>query len=181
MSKSFAHSSKTNEWYTPSKYVDAAREAMGSIILDPASCQFANDNFVKADTYFTEHENGLEQEWFGTVFCNPPYGRGAKNKSSQELWTKKAIEEVESGRAEQVIILVNAVPDRRWFQPLFKYPICFVSPRIKFINEDGDTQASPPHGNVFVCICRKDDFTNIRVKKFEKEFSKFGQVVIPKY
>ena len=31
--------------------------------------------WIPADHHFTTADNALEQEWFGTVWCNPPYGR----------------------------------------------------------------------------------------------------------
>lgn len=73
-----ANNSKDDEWYTPEKYIEAARMVMGSIDLDPASNDFANET-VKAKTFFDEEQNGLEQKWFGNIWLNPPFGR-RKNK-----------------------------------------------------------------------------------------------------
>ena len=53
-------SSKTNEWYTPAKYIEAARKVMGGIDLDPATCELANKT-VKATKYHTKENNGLMQ------------------------------------------------------------------------------------------------------------------------
>ncbi len=68
------HLQDSPDWYTPSPYVEAARQVMGGIDLDPASSYHANLT-VKATTYYTKTENGLLQEWKGTVFLNPPGGQ----------------------------------------------------------------------------------------------------------
>ncbi|MFB6214860.1 MAG: hypothetical protein ABEI54_03225, partial [Candidatus Bipolaricaulia bacterium] len=53
------HLSLTNEHFTPPKIVEAARETMGGIDLDPASCAIANEKLVQAEKFFTEDDNGL--------------------------------------------------------------------------------------------------------------------------
>lgn len=42
------NSSQSNEWFTPARYVEAAREVLGSIDLDPASCE-AGNRIVQAE------------------------------------------------------------------------------------------------------------------------------------
>lgn len=61
------------DFYTDPRITDPAREAMGSIDLDPASCRDAND-VIRAARYYGFHDNGLLHEWHGNVWCNPPYG-----------------------------------------------------------------------------------------------------------
>lgn len=55
-------SSGTFEYYTPDLWVNAARNVMAGIELDPASSLTANLT-VKADRYFDEETNGLSLPW----------------------------------------------------------------------------------------------------------------------
>src|SRR5216683_7000971 len=104
---------KSNEWYTPARYIEAAREVMGSIDLDPASCELANRT-VKATRFYTQRENGLAQDWHGRVWLNPPYGK-INNKSLIALFISKLVGEYESGNIEQAVLLCDCDPDTAWF------------------------------------------------------------------
>jgi hypothetical protein len=61
-----------NEYLTPPKYIEAARDVLGTIDLDPASCHEGQVN-VRAAQYFTKEEDGLQQQWHGRVFLNPTW------------------------------------------------------------------------------------------------------------
>src|SRR5262249_39931176 len=123
----------SNEWYTPSRYIDAARSVMGSIDLDPASCELAN-SLVKATTYYSQADDGLHLPWHGNVWLNPPYSpdrsKAAKKRSLIALWINKLIAEYTHGKVEQAILLCTAYAEGSWFQPLWNYPICFANHKL---------------------------------------------------
>lgn len=126
----FAFSSASNEWFTPEPILVFARWLMGSIDLDPASCAEANER-VKADVYYglDNQKDGLKESWNATnVFCNPPYGRGQQNAFVQKMLQEFALNHFERG-----LLLVNASTSEKWFQPLFDYPICFLTGRLQFV------------------------------------------------
>jgi hypothetical protein len=93
------HSSESNEWYTPAKFVNAARKLMGDIDLDPASSEAAN-KAVKAGKIFTIDDDGLSKKWKGRVWLNPPYGRGENNESNQGVWSRRLIGQHNSSSVE---------------------------------------------------------------------------------
>ena len=103
-----ANNSGDNEWYTPAEYIEAAREVMGSIDLDPASNEYANKT-VKASTYYTEETNGLDKEWFGNIWMNPPYSTAL---------IKEFAEKLSNSTFKQAIVLVNNATDTAWFKLL---------------------------------------------------------------
>lgn len=119
-----------NEWYTPAKYIEAAKQVMGSIDLDPASCALANET-VKADTYYSKENNGLELPWFGNVWLNPPFNK-EHGKSTAEKWSIRLIESYQTGAIEQAILLAPGQTASKWFQSLWNYPLCFANHHIKF-------------------------------------------------
>ncbi len=166
------HSSASCEWYTPGIYVEAARALMGEITLDPASCELANQT-VKAMTFYSREENGLAQPWSGRVWLNPPYGRTDANASSQGAWAARLIEEYEARNVQEALLLVSAATSEKWFQPLWNYALCFVTPRINFDVPPGAPPANGSnHGSVIVYFGENHG-------AFAKIFGKFGRVVLP--
>lgn len=160
--------SESNEWYTPSTYVEAARALMGGIDLDPASNEFANQ-VIKAEKYYTIENNGFDKAWIGRVWLNPPYGRDGGD-SNQELWSARLIEQYRAGITTEAVLLVNAVTDRKWFQPLWEYPICFTNHRIKFYNAETEA-GQPTHGNALVYLGPSE-----KTNEFFRLFSQFGVI-----
>ena len=177
-SRQALHSSNTNEWYTPSRYIEAARAVMGGIDLDPASCLKAQET-VKATEWHGEPYDGLLMPWWGRVWMNPPYGR-RNGKSNQAVWTERAVAAANDGEVDQAILLVNSETSCAWFQSLWGYPICFTDHRIRFIDANGVEQRSPTQGNAFIYI--PDYLTpgyEDSVSRFVDAFTEFGHVVRP--
>lgn len=157
-------SSESNEWYTPPIYIEAARSLMGGIDLDPASSDFANEA-VDAARYFIAEDNGLEHEWRGRVWLNPPYRAGAAGE-----FCAKLLAEYGAGRVTEAVVLLNAhITETKWFAPLWDHLLCFTNHRINFISPAGSGNGST-HGSVFV-------YLGLQEKRFAELFSEFGYIV----
>lgn len=161
-------SSESNEWFTPSQYVEKARELMSGIDLDPASNAYANEKVVQAKLYYDIQANGLDKPWNGRVWLNPPYGRD-EGGSNQEAWSRRLIEQYEAGITTEAVLLVNANTEAKWFQPLYNYLICFTNHRIRFYNTEG-TPSQPTQGNAFIYFGHQKG-------RFTELFSAFGVVI----
>jgi phage N-6-adenine-methyltransferase len=155
------------EWYTPDRYLEAARAVLGGFDLDPASSARAQGR-VRAGRFFTKEENGLEQEWRGRVWLNPPYSFPAV-----EHFARKLAEEYQAGRVTAAIMLTNNSTETEWFQAAAGVcaSLCFPTPRIKFISSrTGEEDSSPLQGQAFF-------YFGEDVGRFFAEFSPFGFVV----
>ena len=109
------------EWYTPDKYLQAARDVLGRIDLDPASSVMAQEK-VRTDRFFTIEDDGLHQEWHGNVWLNPPYPQ-----PNIALFASKMVAEFKSGRVKAAVMLTHNYTDTRWFHELLAAAnaICF--------------------------------------------------------
>lgn len=154
--------SKSFEWWTPEKYIDAIHKTMGGIDLDPASCEEANKT-VKAKKYYDIQDNGLLKIWEGRIFLNPPYGKTAME------FIEKFFNDYESTFNEGIILVNSNSTETDWFQPLFEGIICFVDHRIKFIYPEIE-KSIPTHGNCFI-------YFGPNQKKFSDNFAEFGNIV----
>lgn len=164
-------SSESNEYYTPAPYVEAARQVMGAIDLDPASCEIAQRT-IKASKYYTEQDNGLAQEWTGRVWMNPPYGK-VGNESSQGYWARILLEQHEAGNVTEAIFLVKAAVGYEWFETLWdQLPVCFARDRVSFVRADGNDDGQSKQGTAFFYVGQN-------VQRFIDGFGQFGRVILP--
>lgn len=150
--------SGNNEWYTPKEFIDAARLVMGTIDLDPASSEIANET-VQAEKIYTADDNGLACPWFGNVWLNPPY--------SSDLIGQFA-EKVKAKEYNQAIVLVNNATETAWFADIVSVASAIVFPtsRVKFYKPDGSTGA-PLQGQAIL-------YVGDNPAAFLSEFEKFG-------
>jgi len=135
-----------NEWYTPEKYINAARSVMGDIDVDPASSDIANQ-IVKAKKYYTINDNGLTKPWSGRVWMNPPYSQPLINEFSQTF-----VDKYNSGEIKEACVLTNNATETIWLQVLLSIcdQVCFIKGRIKFIDVKGMTRLSPLQGQLIL-------------------------------
>ena len=155
------------EYYTPSKYIEAARRVMGSIDLDPASSKLANET-VKAKVFYTKADDGLAYglDWEGNVWMNPPYTDGLIDKFIYKMCESSV---------DAAIVLVPCRTDRSWFQLLMSYAdaIVFTDHRVKCLRNGVDSTSGPTCGSAFFYLGNDTE-------KFFAEFEKFGFGVYPR-
>ena len=165
LEKNPRHLSNSNEHHTPPMIVEAARKALGTIDLDPASCVEANDQRVKAEKFYSAEDNGFEKEWNGTIFLNPPGGhcdehgvsvvRRAKEwccsdscnhkhngvVSSQKAWWQRLVLKWEMGKIKSAVFVGFSIEILQTTQVdsvgqlPLEFPMCFPSRRIAYWKE----------------------------------------------
>ena len=142
-----SNNSGENEWYTPSLIMDAVHSVFGTIDLDPASTEEANE-VVQAKKIFTTQDNGLELDWAGKVFLNPPY-----SVNLLAPFIDKTVASVKAGQVEEAIVLVNNATETKWFSRLAEVAdrFCFLKSRVKFWKPD-TAKAAPLQGQCVAYI-----------------------------
>jgi len=127
-------SSKTDLWATPQEFFDKYN-ALYEFNLDVC----ANKDNAKCSKFFSIEDNGLEQEWIGSCWMNPPYGREIIH------WMRKAYESSLCGAT--VVCLVPARTDTKWWHGYaMKGDIEFIKGRLKF----GGSKNSAPFPSAVV-------------------------------
>jgi ParB family chromosome partitioning protein len=158
------------EWYTPTTIIEAARQAMGSIDTDPASCAQANDT-VQASTFYTAEQDGLAQTWAGNVWLNPPYSSPLIGQFVEAVTAKYA-----SGEILQACVITNNCTDTRWAHLLFERAaaVCFTLGRVRFYNAalEEAKKNGPLQGQTIF-------YFGPRVTEFSAAFTEFGAVLVP--
>ena len=158
-----------NDRYTPSAVIEAVRNVLGTIDLDPASCAVANQA-VQARKYYTIEDDGLKQEWHGKVFLNPPY-----IQPLLILFAKKLVSEYESGNVTEAILLTHNWTEALWWHQAVKAAsaVCFSLDKLPFLDSEGKREKPSNHGQTFVYMGDSPD-------KFSQAFEQFGTILFCK-
>lgn len=165
-------SSEHNEWLTPSKYVEMAREVMGSIDVDPASSDQAQE-WIRAKNYYTIENDGLSHNWPGNVWLNPPYGKTG-NRSNQDIWINDYLfARYDWGEINSGIALAKSVPGYEWYEAALDNAnaYCMARDRIYFISAFSGKRGQAKAGSTFL-------YFGSDVAKFRSVFGEIGRVYI---
>jgi len=151
------------EWYTPIELVNAARDVMGSIDLDPSSSETANKQ-IQATRFYSE--DGLNKPWFGNIWMNHPFSR-----TNNPLWIKHLVAVYESGilKGKQACCITFAATSEKWFRSLLNYPQCFIHGRTNYYLPNGKKKTGVTKGSVITYLGHNND-------GFKRVFSRFGTV-----
>lgn len=129
-------SSRTDEWETPKDFFQKLDDEFR---FDLDVC--ATPENAKCKRYFTKEQDGLKQEWKGTCWMNPPYGRQIS------LWVKKALDSARGGAT--VVCLLPSRTDTQWWHSYViahAAEVRFIKGRLKF----GGSKNSAPFPSVVV-------------------------------
>lgn len=139
--------SKTDLWETPQDFFEKLNERYN---FDLDVCALPEN--AKVQNFYTPETDGLKQEWKGTCWMNPPYGREI-NK-----WVQKAYEEANKNDST-IVALLPARTDTRWFHDwiymMYGVEVEFIKGRLKF----GGSKNSAPFPSMIV-VFQKNMFSN---------------------
>lgn len=122
MDTSFDRQEGKEEWLTPPDLL----KKLGTFDLDP--CSPINRPWNTAKNHYTSEDDGLSKQWYGRVFCNPPYGK------ETQRWLRKCAEH------QNCIALTFARTETRMFFDSVwdkAHSVLFIKGRLHFYSLSG--------------------------------------------
>lgn len=136
----FTHESQHNEsqeWYTPPAVFDALGLQFDEDVASPGALAVP---WIPAKKHLTVEDNGLQAEWRGQVWMNPPYGQETPR------WMARFV------KHHCGVALVFSRTDTEWFH---EYAVecdalMFLRGRLSFIPADGRKKTSAGTGSLLI-------------------------------
>lgn len=142
--------SASDRWFTPPDLLAEIRTFLGDF-YDPCSARIEGERI----------DSGLWQSWQPVVYCNPPYGRAIGP------WIVKAMTEP----VDELLMLVPARTETKWFTPCFEHTILFLHGRLKFTAPGRESRSQgAPFPSALV-------YRGPRVEAFYRAFAHRGPIV----
>ncbi|BAZ10933.1 C-5 cytosine-specific DNA methylase [Calothrix sp. NIES-4071] len=152
-----------DEWCTPPNIIELVLQVLNEIDLDP--CAEGNKN-IPARSHYTKIDDGLQHEWYGRLFINPPFSHPAE-------WIAKLQAELLNGRVSEAIALLPAATDTDWLNSVLKtQPVCFWKERIIFLDADLKPNLLATQSHCLV-------YWGNNQYKFRQIFEQYGIVYLP--
>ena len=138
-------SQETDEWSSPRELVEPLADAADGFDLDPCS---GAESSPFANSVYTESDDGLAQDWFGTVWVNPPY-------SAMGEWTSKALAQFRRDEVDRIFYLCKGDSSTDWWQRAAAAAsvVATIGHRLKF----GDGENSAPFASHIFVFGETDD------------------------
>lgn len=131
----------TDVWLTPPYIL----RALGEFDLDP--CASLNRPWDTAKHHYTIEDDGLQQEWFGRVWLNPPYG------SQMVKWMYR-MKEHDNG----IALIFARTETKAFFETVWNHAdsILFLKGRICFYKPDGASSNNAGSPSVLIAYGRNN-------------------------
>jgi len=112
--KAAMFSSASQNWETPLWLYEHIKQMRGiaNYDTDPATNE---NNPLGCEHYYTKEDNGLERDWRGTCFINPPFGRAlyqGKQVYLTGLWIEEAWLRTQTDKNPDVSLVTMLIPAR---------------------------------------------------------------------
>ncbi len=151
MSRINAHQSARSDsvdWLTPPDWI----EKLGPFDLDP--CCPPNMPWRTAATMWTRDDDGLKRNWFGRVWCNPPYGP----PKIIEPWMYRSAD-----RGNGISLIFARTETRCWFKYIWPRATAalFVEGRPHFYKIAGKRADGNSGGPVALIAYSEDDLDSL--------------------
>ena len=156
--------SGNQEWYTPPEIIEAARQCLSIIELDPFSCTKANE-VVRAEKYYTKEDNGFALPWDGKkVWCNHPFSRENNSAIANKVDTEYFM-------GAEIVMITFAATSEKWFKPLLRFPQCFLHGRTNYLDQNGNKVKGVTKGSVVTYLGDNPD-------EFYEAFKHLGTIKV---
>lgn len=144
MGKSFnTNTNNTEEWLTPPEII----KSLGEFELDPCSPEKNVRPWDTAKNHYSKSDNGLSKEWFGRIWCNPPYGRNTF------LWLNKL-----AGHGNGIALIFARTETKGFHEEIWNKAdaIFFFKGRICFYHINGNIGERPNAASCLVAYGRNN-------------------------
>lgn len=119
---------ETNDWITPKWIISAFNKKSNGMFFDLDPCISITQPWATAKHGYNKVQNGLLQDWYGTIYCNPPYGPNVG------AWARRMTK-----HNNGIMLIFARLETAVWFDNIFTHAdgYLFLRGRIAFYRPDG--------------------------------------------